>query len=354
MRRHATSSIAVLLSFTCGCYTTHQISNAATTPIAQPSPEDGFIVQTEDGRNLRIDPNSQLRFLRVDGSISPWFHASELVVSEEGVLLQNTTDGLLWSDIVNVEVKNFSGSKTLGAIAISTAAVLVIVVAIAGSKGGGGGGRGTVKPVGGGNKGGNWGNNVRINGGTGIYINPQPGLGVAMPPVDTRSLGGAGLASPDPSLALPMFPQEAERRAKAQAVVSIEAGAGGELAVPRVGAPSASATVVARFGNTIELGGGLRQLLPTGPGPTPATFGFFRFGLHLNLDQKHRVAVPISFDLGTNLDNDSYLMKINTGLRVSLTPNTTLGVLPFSPTYLETPGSFGWSFPSSAELSFSF
>ena len=358
MRQRTTSSIAVLLSFTCGCYTTRQVSNT-TTPIAQPSPTDGFVIQATDGRNLRIDPNSQLRFQRVDGSSSPWYHTSELVVSSEGVLLQNTADGLFWSDVAGIEVKNFSGGKTLGAIAISTAAILVIVVAIVGAKGGGGGGgRGTVKPVGGGSKGGgsHWGNNggVHINGGTGIYINPQPGLGIATPPADTHSLGGAGFTAPDPSLAQPMFPQEVERKAKAQAVVSLEAGAGGEVTVPRSGAPSASATVVARFGNTLELGGGLRQLLPINSGLVPTTFGFFRLGLHLNLDQRHLVAVPVSFDMGTNLDNDSSLMKINMGLRVSLTPNTTLGVLPFSPTYLNTPEGFGWSFPSSAELSFAF
>jgi hypothetical protein len=355
MRKHATSSIAVLLSFTCGCYTTRQVSNTTSNPIAQPSPEEGFVVQAADGKNLRIDPNSQLRFLRVDGSVSPWFHASELVVSAEGVLLQNTTDGLLWSDVANIEVKNFSGGKTLGAIAISTAAVLVIVVAIAGAKGGsgGGGGRGTVKPVGGSKGGGRGGSNIRINGGTGMYINPQPGLNVSGTPIDTRSLGSVNLASPDPSLAQPMFPQEAERKAKAQMVVALDTSTAGPAASP-AGAFSVGASVVARFGNTLEMGGGLRQLLPSGPQPIPTTFGFFRFGLHLNLDQRHLFAVPINFDLGTNLDNDAYLMKINTGLRFNATPGITIGVMPFSPTYLETPQGFGWSFPSSAELSFSF
>jgi hypothetical protein len=352
MRRHATSSVALLLSFTCGCYTTRQVSNAAATPITQPSPLEGFVVQASDGRNLRIDPNSQLRFQRVDGGLSPWFHASALVVSEEGVLIQNTADGLLWSDVVNVEVKNFSGGKTLGAIAISSAAIVVIVAAIAGSKGGSGGGRGTVKPLGGSKGGSRGGGNIYINSSPGIYINPQPGINGA-PLVDTRTLGGSGLTAPDPSLAQSMFPQEAERKAKAQMVVALDASTAGPTDNP-AGAFSLGGSVVARMGNTLEIGGGLRQILPTGPTPIPTTFGFFRFGLHLNLDQRHLFAVPINFDLGTNFDSDSYLMKINTGLRFNATPNIAIGILPFSPTYLETRQGFGWSFPSSAEMSFSF
>lgn len=308
--------------------------------------------------------------------MSPWFRISELVVSNEGVLRQNTTDGMFWSDIVDIEAKNFSGGKTLGVVAISAAVVLVVIAAIAGADGGGGG-RGSVKPAGGGNgglggwntkggSGGSTGGSAGGGGGTssggnfggGIHVHPHPnyysgGPNYQPPPrPDVQLLGAANFAIPDPTLAAPMFQEETERKAKAHVVAAVEATSVGDAFNPAA-APSMSAAAVVRLGNVVEIGGGFRQMFPTQLSG-PEGLGFFRFGLNLNLDQRHLFAVPIGFDMGTSFGNDAILYKVNAGLRLNITPNVAVGAYPLNPTYFENTTGFGWGFPSSAELSFSF
>jgi hypothetical protein len=380
MQKRLTAPLAVLLSFTCGCYTTRHVQNV--TPVAQPTTEEGVVVTANDGQKVRIDPNTQLRFQRSDGTFTPWFRVSELVGSQEGVFRQGTADGMYWADIADVEAKNFSGGKTLGVIALSAAIVAVVIVAVIGAEGGGGGGggRGTVKPAGGGgggklggwnskgggsagsngggvNSGGSVNNGGGVNGG--IYIGPHyhnhyysagPNPTVIRP--EQQLLGAANFAIPDPSLAQPMFHEETERQAKAQLVASVEGSTVGDQFNPAAAA-SVSAAGVVRFGNTVEFGGGFRQMMPTQLSG-PEALGFLRFNLHLNLDQRHLFAVPLGLDAGVGFDGNSLLYKVNAGLRLQVTPTVSVGAYPFNPTYFENNTGFGWGFPSSAELSFSF
>lgn len=369
LQRRSASSVAALvsLSFTCGCYTTHTLPTQATNPITQQVHDDALVIEL-DGQPVRVDPNSRIRFLRADGSYSDWFRVSELAVSEEGVL-RREGDGLLWADIQAAELKNFSGGKTLGALAITTAAVVVVVAVLAAGDGGsGGGGRGAVKPPKGVGRPGSGRPGVgrpgpNLNGCcvTAINVNPGPPVQVQAP-VDERALGKPGMATPDAGLAQQTFPEEVKRRAAASLVASFDVTS--DLSDTRGAAAgfdrtSASVALSGRFYNVFELGGGLRQyLLPESEAGralavgVPSTIGFLRAGLHLPLGARHLVAAPVSVDMGAL--SDLFFFKVNAGMRFQLNESFALGAFPLNPTLLQTNEASAWTFPSSLELSVRF
>jgi hypothetical protein len=128
-----------------GCRTTTLLDGSATTALRIPGRAGALVVRTPEGHRLHIGENSRLRFLLHDGSWTEQVDGREVCVNEE-VVARCAGDGaeglgLRWADVEGVEVDNFDGLKTFGAVVLVTALVaVVVVVVILGAKGGGGGG----------------------------------------------------------------------------------------------------------------------------------------------------------------------------------------------------------------------
>jgi hypothetical protein len=142
-----------------GCRTTTLLDGSATTALRVPGRAGKLVVRTPEGHRLHIGENSRLRFLLHDGSWTEQVDGRDVCVNEE-VVARCAGDGveglaLPWADVEGVEVDNFDGLKTFGAVVLVTALVaVVVVVVILGAKGGGGGGGGGGHLGGGGGGGG--------------------------------------------------------------------------------------------------------------------------------------------------------------------------------------------------------
>jgi hypothetical protein len=142
-----------------GCRTTTLLDGSATTALRVPGRAGELVVRTPEGHRLHIGENSRLRFLLHDGSLTEQVDGREVCVNED-VVARCAGDGaqglaLRWADVEGVEVDNFDGLKTFGAVVLVTALVaVVVVVVILGAKGGGGGGGGGAHLGGGGGGGG--------------------------------------------------------------------------------------------------------------------------------------------------------------------------------------------------------
>lgn len=85
-RRAGVRSIALLLLLpvATACTSTSNVPGGGLSSIKH------GVVRDHDGDEVRIDPNSEVRFLRTDGSWTPWHQASDLWVSDDGVLVPYT------------------------------------------------------------------------------------------------------------------------------------------------------------------------------------------------------------------------------------------------------------------------
>jgi hypothetical protein len=70
-----------------GCYSSTVISKAGLAPLHAGDHSEGSVVYTAKGEAVKLDPNSDIRFERVDGTYSPWLTVRDLYVSDDGVFL---------------------------------------------------------------------------------------------------------------------------------------------------------------------------------------------------------------------------------------------------------------------------
>ncbi len=120
-----------------------------------------------------------------------------------------------------------------------------------------------------------------------------------------------------------------------------------------------------RLFNTFELMGGFRHVFTTPQDNLRSRYlGFGRAGVHLNLDQDHRFAVPMFFEMGAGRPV-RFFLRFGFGLRVRLADKIYLGLLPVNATFTLTspdrvsefvtvPSGSDWRFPSMLELSATF
>jgi hypothetical protein len=138
--------VPTLCAALAGCRTTALIDSSAATALRVPERAGELVVKTAEGHGVHIGKGSRLSFLLHDGSWTEPVEGRDLCVSEEVVGRCQTTDEpavmLRWADVAGVEVDNFDGLKTFGAVVLVTAlvAVVVVVVVLAVNGGGGGGG----------------------------------------------------------------------------------------------------------------------------------------------------------------------------------------------------------------------
>jgi hypothetical protein len=70
-----------------GCYSSTVISKAGLAPLHSGDQSEGAVVYTAKGEAVKLDPNSEIRFERVDGTFSPWLTVRDLYVSDDGVFV---------------------------------------------------------------------------------------------------------------------------------------------------------------------------------------------------------------------------------------------------------------------------
>ncbi len=255
--------------------------------------------------------------------------------------------GLAFDDMTGAEVRNFSGSKSL-ALVVGSAAVIAAIVAAAKSGGGGGG----------------------SSGGGGVSAGGRMALAtaeVAVHMIDAAARCGRRcaerrrtlpkdalispmMASPDAIAAQPLFTARARRKSDVEVVVASALG----YDITGAGATSpATLSAALRLRDFVELGGGVRYVGGRDDGQYLA---FARGGGLFHLDDEHWIGVALLFDIGGG--SRAMEMKLNMGLRFEWASGFGFGLYPFNPTWLRVGSGdqavSGWSFPSTAEISFAF
>jgi hypothetical protein len=233
-------------------------------------------------------------------------------------------DGLRWADLDGAEVNNFHGGLTwLGIVGFI----------------------GTL--------------------GTGSFAAPllMPSGAFGAPaaevhPSGPRLLGDPAFPPPRVDGARPLFDDRTRRDARMRGLVSL--GAGAHLA----GLERAAITLAGgvRLRDVVELGFGVSTFWqapravgyrlpgpPLSPGPssrTPQVFALLQAGLHLEVDARRRLALPLAIAAGTSADGAGQL-RFRYGARVRLARRLWVGVHPFNALYTTR---WGWGFPTSLEL----
>lgn len=343
-----------------GCFHTRSVAGPDMRAIARGAKS----VRTVEGPRVRVDPNSNVRFHRSDGTTTPWIKAGDLVVNDDGVMLAESygRDGLRWGDVVYSEVNNTSGGYTVLVVAGSAALIALIVAAIAA------GSDADVDVDGCGN----------CNGFTGCYIGghshshvdyyptgeyppnydggpvirSSKGIDEArLPPqnLPDPALGSYGLDLPSEHNAQPLFNADENRRADVGFTVFAEGGAlhyDPEYFQTSLGGGF-------RFNNMWEIGGGVTRF--GGPGDaivgTDTMYPFVRLGLHNDLDPGRFVAIPTSVEVG-GLPGRATHVRFIYGVQVRISPFNYIGIYPANVVFRrnEKTQSDEWTAPTTLEF----
>ncbi|MFI5301947.1 MAG: hypothetical protein ACHREM_27980 [Polyangiales bacterium] len=103
-----------------GCYSSTNVTVAELSRVRSGDHADGTVVYGEDGGPVKLDPNSELRFTRRDGSTTGWITVRDLSVNDDGVfLLRDAGPSDLHSALVlgltREEISDFERSRPEGA-----------------------------------------------------------------------------------------------------------------------------------------------------------------------------------------------------------------------------------------------
>lgn len=361
--------------FFTGCTTTTPMNRKALMNLAQSGRTEAAVIDVGDGKETRLAPGTHLRFKLKDGRFTGWVRASRLAVNDLGVFYRGKVrsrsnplgSGLLWEQLDGAELKNTSGPKTM-ALVVGVGVLIATLVALLGEDG--------VKGF------------FSASAHVAAAMHP-PYVPIVYPPSYYRRArrarrarvedapgtapriddADAPLGAPtddqadaseledgawDRPVSESMFLGSALRRSYLEFLFTAQGG----FQLNDIDGYTQTLTASLRFIELFELGGGWRYQTNA---PTADHIGFGRFGFHFNLDDNHRFAIPLSFDLGAG-SKTSFQFKVNAGLRVRVVDGFWIGLYPFNPVFSslrepltttgERPGF--WNFPSSLELSFAF
>lgn len=325
-------ALVVTLHLSAGCYTTSATGGKQALRLGAGGSAREILLPNGSLTGIRVRPSSWIRLSLRDGSATRWFEARNVRVAE-GMLLGHgcaarrgieceRTVMVASRDIAKIEINDFDMGDTLIGIAAGTSVVVAaaaveacLLVALEAVTGG------------------------RLNSDLGIT---RAAIEAAVKPAGRRPAETPweeqpDTAPPDPELvahARPLFSRQAERRDWVRLMLSSEAGF--DDARP---SPSAGVVATLRLWNVLELGGGLRfagqatSELENGRLVRPIPF--LRYGLHLDLDARRQVAIPLLVDHGW-ADGGS-CVRLTFGVRVRLTERFSLGIFPFNPVWSPAP-----------------
>lgn len=340
MRSLARAGLLLSTPWALGCYSTSAVP-------AESLPQRGLsrpaALATSDGA-VKLDPNSRVRLLRLDGLYTPWVSASDLYIDANGISVHDDerNEGLAWAEVQGAEVENLNGGVTAVAVVGVSALIVGVVLMALSSKGGGGSSSagGAVRAADGA---------IRIAGAA-----SRSGGGTrASEPVHhgTASTFGSALGPLTANSSVePIFDEGAQRRSLLRLTGAIDAARG----FTDRGPMQAGAVAALRLWNFIEVGGGGRMIGTTdAPSESYRTVAFGRVGVHGELDARRRLALPFSVDLGGGA-RGAYA-RLNGGLRVRVYDEVSIGLYPFNPTFDQAGNrKRPWTFQSGVETSFAF
>lgn len=325
-------ALVATLHLSAGCYTTSATGGSQALRFGTGGNAREILLPDGTLTGIRVRPSSWIRLTLRDGGVTRWFEARNVRMAE-GMLLGRgcaarrgveceRTVMVASRDIAKIEINDFHIGDTLIGIAAGTSVVVAAAAVEACLL-------------------------VALEAITGGHLKSDLGITRAAieaavspagrRPSETPREDQPDAAPPDPELvahARPLFSRQAERRDWVRLVLSSEAGF--DDAKP---SPSAGVAANLRLWNVLELGGGLRfagqatselerdRLVR----PIP----FLRFGLHLDLDARRQVAIPLLVDHGW-VDGGS-CVRLTVGVRVRLTERFSLGLFPFNPAWSPAP-----------------
>lgn len=130
-----------------GCYSTKTVTADGLLPIVRPANTGELVLEDKKGSPVRLGPNSKIRFIFYDATMTRWIEGRQLMVGPGGVW-EKLSGGkekkwvASWHRIAGAKIKNLNGPKTYGVILGSAAIAGVVVVIVAGGGKGGGSGLG--------------------------------------------------------------------------------------------------------------------------------------------------------------------------------------------------------------------
>ncbi len=286
-------------------------------------------IQDACARNTAYD---HVRYTLNGAPLGVWtvYFDNRIPIELAGELLYNrlehglgTRFGWRLEDAERAEVRSLSGSLTLGAI-VGTSALAVALLPVAALARGS-----SLFPGDGPRTGGSaWG-----SGSSNVTASDLLDLGGAAggdddPPGTWKPAlaDQAGLDAPK------LFKSSARRKAIVQLVATASANVDSRRGSYLVQGGAA----VARFRQLFEVGMGGLHLVSSRHGDLRNdAIVHARFGLHLPLDAAHRVAIPLSLDLGGGGGEPlGVFFRFNWGLRIKLSEHAFVGVAPATPTLL--------------------
>lgn len=362
-RSRASAALALFLS--AGCYSSTTIPAKGLVALHDGGKDGEVVVHDEHGETIKLDPNSEIRFVLRDGTTTDWFTVRDLHVNDDGVFKMHdgpdgkpeVDEGVPWGSVARAEVKNLDHGTTAVAVVAGTVLVIGLVAVLAGSKGKlGGFGHGLAKGTA---HAARVATHVRWNGG-GSGGGGASGGSLAPSPTSAPTAGAIGEDGDDrlrADDARPLFGEAARRRSIVRVVAAFDGGR--ELSV--VGRNQAGGTALLRFYNFLEVGGGVRWLggVPGHDAGAGGLLGFGRFGIHAEIDARRRFAFPFALELGAGRDLAFY-GRLVFGLRFRVDDDWALGAYVFNPMFTRyragaaPPDAPRWSFPSGVEATFTF
>lgn len=78
-----------LLLTATGCYSQQVVSASGLNALATQQPVHRLALRGENGSEVLVAPRSRVRFVRSDGTYTPWVRAKELWINDEGVLVRH-------------------------------------------------------------------------------------------------------------------------------------------------------------------------------------------------------------------------------------------------------------------------
>jgi hypothetical protein len=357
MRR---ASLALLATLATGCYTTSTLGGqGAQTAIAAlvSGPHDRPInlrAAAQDGstETVRIEPTTQVRFDMSNGGQTDWADVEDLSIGVDGLAILVPGDGqqapqgaqvvscgdggmcfreyLPWSQVSQIEVKNFDGPESLFALVGGVELVLVVAVIIdeAGDDSGG--------------------DELLAD-----LVDDAVDVGVQSA---AANASGANSGDPPPEVMVDqessgtVFSADAQRRSAATLFVTNESGvltgeASGVLNTTGLGVEldelfDAQLTITAINPSSTLLPLGWRPQSANLPGWTYGYGG--RFALDFPMDEGEHVFIPVGWEFG-RYQNYGYYQALDAELAVHLDGDARLGVRPFNPEYVGgTHPGWGW------------
>ena len=330
------------------CSTTERISGASLNALRYGGPSTrSLVLEDPNGTRIRLDPNSEIRFLLRDGRRTDWIQAGGLAVTGDGRIIDGDRQ-LPIDQVETVEIENVDGVKTyfltLGIVAVAAALIAMAVISAEGGDSSSSSSDGQPRIATGGTQ---RTRAPRVGGSAWIHADPwlypgQPAPGFVVP------VGGAPAGPPAPvESPNQLFSTGAIRRSSVATLLQLELGYGFD---ERTGGGMSVGAGFA-FAHMFELTGGFR--LNDLAGPQQISMGFVRAGGNFPFEAGDGFGAPIALDVAFNGQGFAQ-MRVLWGFRWRFGGQFEIALLPANPQLNRVNDQLYWDFPSQVQVGYRF